>query len=106
MTSGRTGQAGRRRPRWFPLNAFWLVVSLTVLTGNAAAEKVTVQPGTLVGETTLQLGLTHDQYSADDWSSLVDLERRHYARWPKENRPYCVNSVRAAHAARTTREPP
>lgn len=24
--------------------------------------------------------------------------KKHYARWPAENRPYCVNSLRAAHA--------
>lgn len=24
--------------------------------------------------------------------------KKHYARWPTENRPYCVNSMRAAHA--------
>jgi hypothetical protein len=36
--------------------------------------------------------------STDDWSPFVDTSRRHYVRWPDENRPYCVNSVRAAHA--------
>lgn len=35
---------------------------------------------------------------ADDWSPYLDVERRHYARWPEGNRPFCLNSVRAAHA--------
>jgi hypothetical protein len=35
---------------------------------------------------------------ADDWSSLVELGTKHYARWPRTNTPYCLNSVRAAHA--------
>jgi hypothetical protein len=34
----------------------------------------------------------------DDWSELLDLERRHYARWQYGNRPFCLNCVRAAHA--------
>jgi len=35
---------------------------------------------------------------ADDWSRYLDLERRHYARWPEGNPPFCLNSLRAAHA--------
>jgi len=35
---------------------------------------------------------------AEDWSRYVDLSARRYARWPAENRPFCLNSVRAAHA--------
>ena len=35
---------------------------------------------------------------ARDWAEYVDVERRHYARWPDMNLPYCLNSVRAAHA--------
>jgi len=35
---------------------------------------------------------------ADDWSSYVDLSAKRYARWPAGNRPFCLNSVRAAHA--------
>jgi hypothetical protein len=35
---------------------------------------------------------------ANNWSPFVDLERRHYAKWPHDNRPFCVNSKRAAHA--------
>jgi hypothetical protein len=34
----------------------------------------------------------------DDWSPLLDTKRKHYARWPSENRPFCLNSVRSAHA--------
>jgi hypothetical protein len=33
---------------------------------------------------------------ADDWSKFVDL-RRHYVRFPDDNRPFCLNSMRAAH---------
>jgi hypothetical protein len=36
--------------------------------------------------------------SASDWATLVELDTRHYARWPEGNRPYCLNSIRAAHA--------
>jgi len=39
----------------------------------------------------------------DDWSPLLDLSTRHYARWPAENRAYCLNSVRAAHAVEPNR---
>jgi hypothetical protein len=35
---------------------------------------------------------------ADDWAPFLDLERRHYVRWPAANTPYCLNSARAAHA--------
>jgi hypothetical protein len=35
---------------------------------------------------------------AADWSQFLDVERRHYARWPAGSRPYCLNSIRAAHA--------
>lgn len=35
---------------------------------------------------------------ADDSSPLIVADRRHYARWPKGNHAYCLNSVRAAHA--------
>jgi hypothetical protein len=35
---------------------------------------------------------------ADDWSALLDSRRKHYARWPAGNPPYCLNSIRAAHA--------
>jgi len=34
----------------------------------------------------------------DDWSSLLDVERKHHVRWPKGNPPYCLSSIRAAHA--------
>jgi hypothetical protein len=34
----------------------------------------------------------------EDWSPLLDVSRKHYARWPKENRPFCLNSIRSAHA--------
>jgi hypothetical protein len=34
----------------------------------------------------------------DDWSSLLALESKHSVRWPKGNLPYCLNSMRAAHA--------
>jgi hypothetical protein len=36
--------------------------------------------------------------TADDWSSLLEVECKHYARWPKGNRPFCLNCNRAAHA--------
>jgi hypothetical protein len=39
--------------------------------------------------------------SMDDWSSFLDLDTRHEVRWPKGSRPYCINSVRAAHAVDT-----
>jgi hypothetical protein len=39
----------------------------------------------------------------DDWSPLLDLSTKHYARWPAENRAYCLNSVRAAHAVEPNR---
>jgi hypothetical protein len=35
---------------------------------------------------------------ADDWAACVDVGTPRYARWPAENRPFCLNSVRAAHA--------
>jgi hypothetical protein len=35
---------------------------------------------------------------ASDWSRFLDTERRHYARWPEGNHPFCLNSIRAAHA--------
>jgi hypothetical protein len=35
---------------------------------------------------------------ADDWDPLVDLGHKRYAPWPDDNRAYCLNSVRAAHA--------
>ncbi len=35
---------------------------------------------------------------ARDWSEFVDVENRRYARWPDGNWPYCLNSLRAAHA--------
>jgi hypothetical protein len=35
---------------------------------------------------------------APDWSTYLDVQRRHYARWPERNLPFCLNSVRAAHA--------
>src|SRR6185503_19958539 len=38
----------------------------------------------------------------DDWSPCLDLARRHYAPWPAENRPFCLNSIRAAHAVDST----
>jgi hypothetical protein len=38
---------------------------------------------------------------ADDWSPYVDLSCRHYVRFPDENRPFCLNSMRAAHSVET-----
>lgn len=35
---------------------------------------------------------------APDWAAFLDVENRHYARWPDANLPYCLNSIRAAHA--------
>jgi hypothetical protein len=34
----------------------------------------------------------------DDWSPYLDVSNRHYARWPRKNMPFCLNSIRAAHA--------
>jgi hypothetical protein len=38
------------------------------------------------------------QQWAGDWSRYVDVRNRRYARWPAGNPPFCLNSVRAAHA--------
>jgi hypothetical protein len=38
------------------------------------------------------------QQWAGDWSRYVDVRHRRYARWPAGNPPFCLNSVRAAHA--------
>jgi len=34
----------------------------------------------------------------DDWSSVLEVECKRPVQWPKGNRPYCLNSIRAAHA--------
>jgi len=36
----------------------------------------------------------------DDWSAHLDTRTQHQARWPAENRPFCLSSVRAAHAVK------
>jgi hypothetical protein len=36
--------------------------------------------------------------TAEDWSPLLDVDRKHYARWRNGIQPYCINSIRAAHA--------
>jgi hypothetical protein len=36
--------------------------------------------------------------AAEDWSPLLDVERKHHAPWRDGMQPYCLNSIRAAHA--------
>ncbi len=36
--------------------------------------------------------------AVDDWSPLLEVDRKHYAGWRNGKRSYCINSIRAAHA--------